>query len=508
LFIIYKFLNLKKRLLYFLLCLSVCHVNAQHQFCIDSTFAQNGFLFTQATLMEADNDHVLLLADSNATLKLRRLRNNGALDTGWGKNGQLDIGPGFTFQVNTIIRDNKNRWALAGVHNKNATDRTGVVYRIYEDGNLDTSFGNNGYVWGDATQANGYSGITVAKNGELLLVGRNEQQSFVVKLFENGAMDTLFGQNKRISFPNKANGDPTYIVSAQQVSTDRIWIIGYLNTEFMPGVLVSQYFISLYSSDGKLLTNSNSPLFPQAINSVAMQVNGGLLAGLAGSWPTNGAVIRLQPNGVKDATFSSDIAPLQFDVDKPYGFPTDITLENNGNILISGFVFDGVPSAAKLVVKRFLPSGKKDISFGDRGSIYLKIHGDTLHYYYNTKHLVQPDGKILIQGSIQNAITNKKKPYLVRITPDKVVADREIPDEPALTYWPNPAMSGHTIYWDHDFDAGNTLCQLHNGQGQLIHTSTVGQSGVLLPDCPTGWYVLSLHTKNGLKYTKINIVRP
>jgi uncharacterized delta-60 repeat protein len=162
-----------------------------------------------------------------------------------------------------------------------------------------------------------------------------------------------------------------------------------------------------FSGDGKQVTNLTSGL--DAIYEVVVQADGRIVvAGEAGRRDDRIALVRYNPGGSLDSTFSGDGKELtNFTGGAEYA--VDVVLQTDGKIVIAGGIGG---QGGRCGVVRYNPGGTLDLTFsGDgRQAINFTPGRDACH-----DALIQPDGKIVAGGYAQG---QNYRTALVRLNPD------------------------------------------------------------------------------------------
>jgi uncharacterized delta-60 repeat protein len=155
---------------------------------------------------------------------------------------------------------------------------------------------------------------------------------------------------------------------------------------------------SSFGKNGKINANFGSD---QGACCVAMQQDGMILVG-AGAGSINGgylAVVRYQSNGEIDTTFGSNglaaaKTPVADDL-SPYTTPNGMILQPDGKIIVAGTVGYGVRADTDFALVRYNQDGSLDAFFGNSGFVITDIFGEN---DISTAVALQPDGKIIQIG--------------------------------------------------------------------------------------------------------------
>jgi uncharacterized delta-60 repeat protein len=217
---------------------------------------------------------------------------------------------------------------------------------------IDTGFGSNGYasVPMIRTWSSNFPDVKVQPDGKIVAAsgaGVNGASWSVSRVNPDGTPDASFGTN------------------------------GTVNTTF-PGATIGHADGISFQPDGKIIVNG--------------RINGG------GSNYDSWAIARYNPDGSLDTTFGSQgLLRLQFTPSTGYGgWSYDTAVLPNGDILVGGTRF---APATGFSVARLTPTGQLDSTFGTGGLAGIEV--DPHHSYYNETAqdmLVQPDGKIILVG--------------------------------------------------------------------------------------------------------------
>lgn len=124
---------------------------------------------------------------------------NGDLDTDFGVDGEVIIGEANVVEeYRTIVLYDGTHFLAAG-HIGDGEDRDGVIRMFDEDGNLDTSFGNNGELLIDYLEfKDDIKDLVVQTDGKILVGMEGEDESgqddfVVIRLNADGSFDNTFG---------------------------------------------------------------------------------------------------------------------------------------------------------------------------------------------------------------------------------------------------------------------------------------------------------------------------
>ena len=133
-----------------------------------------------------------------------RYNSNGTLDTNFGDNGVVVTSIKAWDYANAITIQNDNEIIIAGATSKDFNLNLGFDYnfavaRFDKYGNLDPAFGDGGFVIIIMPEANEkILSVKVSSNGKIVLAGEHHSSKYafmLAQLLPNGNLDTSFGNN-------------------------------------------------------------------------------------------------------------------------------------------------------------------------------------------------------------------------------------------------------------------------------------------------------------------------
>jgi len=324
---------------------------------------------------------------------LVRFTSRGGLDPGFGRRGRVISSPSFegrpigtegggerlhdvaidsdgtVIGAGDIVAAPPN---LPGVGPK----RAGAVAIAYRpDGKIDHGFGHDGrfrIIPPHDGRFSGYTGFTEVKalsSGRLLVSGYIHQRYVLYRLTADGRIDRSFGRNGRVAFAK-------------------------------PGaraVKLTSYFVAPFAVDpgGRIVLCV--PLFPEGPEVPI-------------------AFLRLLPDGRRDTSFGRSLymerAPIDTHetVRRKHGVqffsfePLAIAIDGHGRVLVTGGETapytrgQEEPGHEDFTSRRFLPSGRRDRSFGEGGVWHTDPPGSQS---LARAALTQPDGQVVAGGWVQ-----------------------------------------------------------------------------------------------------------
>ena len=157
------------------------------------------------------------------------------------------------------------------------------------------------------------------------------------------------------------------------------------------------------------------------VSSVVIQADGKILVGgnaVVDSGPITGLmrqflIFRLLPNGAPDLTFGVAGTVIDHILDGQFSRVTSIAVQTDGKIVAAGFTGATAPDA--IAVARYNPDGTPDNSFDSDHKLFINVNATG-----NRANAVaiQPDGKIVIAGSLLETSGSVTDFLLVRLNSD------------------------------------------------------------------------------------------
>lgn len=268
------------------------------------------------------------------------------------------------------------------------------VAALAQTGTLDPTFGNGG-----VSVTPGFASVSVQQaDGKIVVVNRQINILHILRFMPDGSLDSAFGVNGTATF-DEPNGNP----SPKSVIVQPDGKIVIAGEDY--GSYFRLFFCRL-NADGSIdssFANNGSRIFAfQAIdhngNLVHNTVDGKLLiSGTVGISPTTPYYLKLKLDGSIDSTFGTNgvvfLTGLNFT-----GGITHTRLQPDGKI-VSGAI-DGNTGSRSIKIVRLNTDGTFDNSFGTSGVASLSTAAIVPY-----KIQFQPDGKIVVAGSMQTSIS-------------------------------------------------------------------------------------------------------
>jgi uncharacterized delta-60 repeat protein len=287
----------------------------------------------------------------------------------------------------------------------------GVFTTASGQGELDISFNGTGSVMTDfGVSTSSVASILVQPDQKIVEVGATNQGGFtyfaLTRYNPNGSLDTSFGDNGRIVTDFDPNG-PTEGAGAAVLQPDgKIIAAGYVALS-NPGP--SYFALIRYNPDGSVDTSfGNGGKVSTSIVQHVHRISGAALspdgkivvAGLyfAGSQTTESLIVRYNPNGSLDTSFSGDgiVTDTRGGNLGDANAPSSVAIQPDGKVITGGAYTRSLSvTGGDVTLVRYNADGTYDFSFGSGGR--LLIPSPTVSEAIRAIALL-PDGRIVAAG--------------------------------------------------------------------------------------------------------------
>lgn len=406
----------------------------------DEGFGENGVVspgikssVNGAQSLSLQKDNKIILSgwaytdeESPSDISIVRLFENGEIDSSFNPDGLFSIGSSSWEDAYASAIQEDGKILIAGRY-YNGRSWDFLVVRFNEDGSIDSSFGQRGFITIDFGKDDRAFDIAVQSDGKILICGFAERFNwdFAVSRFnQDGSIDTTFGEKgslllnigtyNDVAFSIKVQNDNkiivcgwTYIFESWDFALVRLNPDGSLDKTFgSTGIVTTDYYRQYNTS-----------------HSVAIQSDGKYVAagytGKPGSSDTDIMLIRYNTDGTIDHSFGDEGIVLA-DYKNADDFAWVIKVDKYDKLVVGGNTT--INNSKILEVARFNSDGSPDISFGENGILVTQITG----FEEECRDLlIQPDGKILStgyytdRGNIKAFVMRLTNPYIfINSTPE------------------------------------------------------------------------------------------
>ncbi|MCH9674709.1 MAG: DUF4347 domain-containing protein, partial [Gammaproteobacteria bacterium] len=276
--------------------------------------------------------------DGSWEVSVVKFNADGSVDTNFADNGRL-IAPTLDANFGADLAQQADGKILLATSNYNGTDYDALVVRYNLDGSLDTGFATGGVFTYDGGGSESFYAIAVQADGSIVAGGDDNADSIVVRLNSDGTLDSGFA----------SGGIGTFAFDVGQQDSVKNIVI---------------------QADGKIvLGGDHIPFNLEAY------------------------VARLNSDGTLDGSFATGgFATSDFGNVNGSDAVTDMTLQADGKILITGRTGDG-----QWGISRFNTDGSLDTSFDGDGHLQETfVHDGWTHI---AGVVQQSDGQLVIGGA-------------------------------------------------------------------------------------------------------------
>jgi len=330
--------------------------------------------------------------NSDDDLMVARYHPSGLRDASFGLQGMVTWNGGYDDRGEGIVVQPDGRIVVVGTTG-NGTDDDMMVARFNADGSLDSGFGINGIVILNGFSLDEGHAVALQPDGRIVAVGRSfiggSNDFIVVRLNSDGTPDTGFNGVGVMKWDNGGNQESAMGLALQP--DGRIVVVGYSFSAGYDDLAVIRInangtMDNSFGFNGVLLWDGMGEARGAE---VALQGDGRIV--MVGERELVGTVdvlvMRLNGDGTLDNTFGTLGVATWDGGAEDQG--TDVLVESNGRIVISGFTNNGSDNDALLL--RFDSSGNLDGGFAS-GGVFIWDGG-----YSDLFHALslQPDGMIL-----------------------------------------------------------------------------------------------------------------
>lgn len=347
---------------------------------LDAAFNPGSGANSSVQALASQPDGKILLGGSFSTFNgtdrqsVARLKANGSLDL------LFDPGPGAATNAYCLALQSDDKVLVGGTWSllQGPTDRTPLA-RLNPNGTLDETFARDtGPNWTVA-------GVVVQPDGKIVLSGSftsidGASRNGIARLNSEGTLDTAFDPGSGAGGVNPIYRP--YLVSSLALQADGKVLVGGWFTN-MDGA--SRNYLARLNADGSLDANFRPGSGPDGpVFDVALDNNGRIL--LVGAFTTvNGTgrvgIARLNRSGSLDSTFNPGSGVT-------LGFAHCVAVQSDGKVLLGGY-FDFINGTNRQDIARLNADGSLDDTFNSgsgtgTGSVSALA--------------IQPDGKVLLGG--------------------------------------------------------------------------------------------------------------
>lgn len=492
---------------------------AQYPGDLDPTFGENGIVQTiiaPGEIWEADMVRDILELSNGKILASGTARffgmqrksayvmynADGSIDTSFGNNGIILLTPeedNFNYQnyaSDAVELPDGSIISCGHIHNT-AVDASRPYLVKFKDGQLDTSFGNNGIALG-YLQYNLGERMVLQEDGKIVVSGYLNDNIAAVRFNADGSMDTTFGNNgyAEIIIEGAENFSFAKDIALQKDGKILLgsyygdngnwkWVVVRLNSD---GTLDSTF------GEGGLKKMSVG-YGHDFVLGIAVQEDGKIIVG-GHSWDANIptlryslAIARLNEDGSTDTGYANNGVFRRNFLMEGCSYLTGLNIASNGKVYASMSAQENIPGVSfkyDIGIVSLNEDGTLNDAFGGQGYIITDLNEQEDH---SQCMALQRDGKIL-HGAM--SFRDDGTPFVVARYITDIPADINptLQDKESFVVYPNPVKDVLNIAFEGDFKV-----QIFDMSGRLVLTSnnnrTINVNGIA-----AGSYIVKLTAGN------------
>ncbi|MBN2057651.1 MAG: hypothetical protein JW782_02525 [Candidatus Saganbacteria bacterium] len=308
---------------------------------------------------------------------------SGARDSSFGSNGVLltnSASPGVNAYYGcAITRDAANNYYIAGYAQPDDSTRAIVVWKVSPNGALDSSFGNNGALYIDSGTPGAMAyGIALDASDNIYVAGLKygpEDAALLMKLDSTGQIDTSFGANGYANYQRKGFDNLAYDVVVD--SSGRIYIVGHYvrDNNLKAGAIwrinSNGTYDASFGSSGVVILETT---YNSAWSDIDIDASGKLVVAGYEAPPSSRIMYlaRYTTTGVLDTSFNS-IGYATYS-GRSYSVGSSLAFNSLNKIVVGGYA-GSTQDLYDYSIWRFTNSGALDTSFSTAGLFTADLGG-------------------------------------------------------------------------------------------------------------------------------------
>ena len=236
--------------------------SAQKNGSMDSTFNQTGLIkenyATSNSICVDNSNKTLVLGHDNTTggynIYVKRYLNNGSIDNAFGINGvfENDLNNDRDYG-RCIIPLSNGKYIISGQNSMGSYFRT-FIMRLNNDGTIDSTFGQNGFTIIDNNENSDAWNLAVDQTGSIYAAGyktiNGKMSCAIWKLKANGSLASGFGTSGELILSTTNESERLFDI---ELRDHKIAVAGYSNLNG-----ICEGFLAVLDTQGNLDNNFNS----------------------------------------------------------------------------------------------------------------------------------------------------------------------------------------------------------------------------------------------------------
>jgi uncharacterized delta-60 repeat protein len=355
-------------------------------------------------------------------IALARFNSDGTADNSFSGDGKLQTNLIGAAGANGVAIQPDGKIVVAGYFSQSGVIRMALA-RYLPDGNMDVSFGLNGFQfivngWNSVAKA-----IVIQPDGKIIAGGFtlnnvNVMQFMLVRLNTNGSLDPAFSGDG-IQISQMTDNDD--LVNAIALQTDgKIVVAGAARTYAYQDFIVARYnadgnLDNSFSGDGFDIpgVNEYQSTAGASASSLVILPSGKIMIAGTYRYSMGIAVAAYHADGTLDNGFGTAGIIKDFKHSGRTVFEAS-AVQQDGKIITAG-VTQRYPESLAFVVVRYNKDGSYDHSFSEDGIV---IPNFGMGGAEASALAIQPDGRIVVAGYYWNGNTGKFDMAVIRLNPD------------------------------------------------------------------------------------------
>lgn len=336
-------------------------------------------------------------------IAVQRYNADGTLDDTFGDAGvvTIDVNDGSEEQPSDAFLQADGKIVIVG-----RMDGALLVMRLLEDGSLDTGFDEDGWAMHDvAAGEQDYVGDCVVRpTGEVVVTCNNLNAggySSVVQFTATGGLDPAFGTNGVLTVNNVGGSGSVWLYDIELSSSGTIHLLARATVDPNSTDNIHVYRITPAGTLDLDFDGDGARRVPIGVDddnpsALAVLPDGKLL--VAGATNMAGLdhpfVARLNADGTFDTAFGDGGVHIMMDILGQ--FVNDLLVRPNGQVVFSGEAGNGV--GTDMLIGRLNADGSFDTTFGTDGTTRTQIEAIGTFEHGSTLALA-PDGNYIMRGT-------------------------------------------------------------------------------------------------------------
>ncbi len=325
-------------------------------------FGGNQAILKDLALQPSDEKIIVIGSDGSGPtfqVGVARLTVDGVLDTSFGGgDGKADlVGPSGGEDFGEAVEIQSDGKIIVGGYS--STSSQSYVFRMNSDGQLDSGFGSggvSGFLADPGTGILKIEDIALQSDGKVVIAGYDSSGTSnahisLARLNSDGNLDTTFGLNGYATLPTlSATGE--YATGLQIGNQDEIFVGGVTNKAGQDSALVVKLTSSgdldtSYGTNGFTTWNPGTG-YTDELSSLVLQADGKIVASLvhyhSGTSVSQFSAFRLNDDGSLDETFGTAGKVNLNYPDLTTAISWTIGVDSSGNIVLAGAGIEGSQS--------------------------------------------------------------------------------------------------------------------------------------------------------------------